>query len=500
MDIPGVAGKTDREAMEKAQAESERLLEELKSAVKTETKDIGVLRKELRITVPAKTIADHMEHNYDELVHEAFVPGFRQGRAPRRLIEKRFGSEVRESLTSSIVGQSYFAATENEKLDVLGDPLFVIPMDDGVKLMDIGEALQHIKLPEAGDFVYACEVELKPTFTLPELKGIQIKTPEIEITDEMVTDQILRRRKIRGRMELISDGAAERDDQLVADVTLTVDGQEVKREENVALGVRPTRLDGIPLLALDEVLAGVKPGDTRTTDCQIGDDYERADLRGKAGQFTFNVHEVKRLVPEPLESFLQAWGYENEQVAREDVRAELASERNQLVERAKKAQVEDYLLKNTTLDLPEHFSARQTDRAVMRRVIELQRRGVPIPDIEARIDELRTSARAEVANELKLGFILEKVAEQLDVHVNDEEVNTEIARIAQLYNRRFDRVRDDLQARGLLTQLVDQIRDNKCVAILLEQAQFVAATADKDEESAKPKKKSTRKKKDSAAE
>ena len=492
MDIPGAAGTTDREALQKAQDESDRLLEELKKQVKTELKDIGVLRKELRITVPAQVIADHMEHNYSELMHDAFVPGFRKGHAPRRLIEKRFGHDVRESLTSSIVGQSFFAATENEKLEVLGDPLFNVTTEAGVKLMDIGEALQHIRLPESGDFAYVCEVELKPTFELPELKGIAIKAPEVEVTEAMVDEQLLRRRKIRGRVEPVAEGAAEKDDQVIADVVLTVDGQEVKREENSTIGVRPTRLDGIPLLTLDEVLGGVKPGETRTTECTIPEDYERTDLRGKPGQVTFKVHELKRLVPEPLPEFLQAWGFETEADARTYVREGLESERNQLVTRAKRAQIDEYLLSHTALELPLGFSTRQTERAVMRRVVELQQRGMPLTDIETRIDELRTSANEQVAVELKLGFILEKVAEVLDVHVTDEEVNTEIARIAKLYNRRFDRVRDDLQSRDLLAQLVERIRDNKCVAALLEQAQLTAAeVAPAKKPAAKPRKKKT---------
>lgn len=502
MDVPGAAGAVDPEVWEKAQEESERLLEELKKEVKAELKDVGVLRKEMRVTVPAKVIADHMEHNYSELMHDAFVPGFRKGRAPRRLIEKRFGHEVRESLTSSIVGQSYFAATENEKLDVLGEPLFSIQADDGVKLTDIGEALQHIKLPDAGDFSYTCEIELKPKFELPELKGIEIKAPDVALTDAMVDEQFLQRRKIRGRLEPLTDTVAQKDDLIIADVALTVDGQEIKREENVTVGVRPSRLDGIALMTLDEALAGAKPGDVRTVACTVPDDFERPDMRGKAGQFEFKIHELKRLVPEPMADFLQAWGFENEAEARESFREQLEAERDQLVERAKKAQIEQYLLQKTTLDLPQDFSARQTDRAVMRRVIELQQRGVPMTDIEARIDELRTSAKEQVATELKLGFVLEKVAEELGLTVTDEEVNTEIARIAQLYNRRFDRVRDDLQSRGLLTQLVEQIRQNKCVAVLLDQVNIVAAASAEGEQQPQqqPKKKSTRKKAEKAPE
>ncbi|MCK4341522.1 MAG: trigger factor [Phycisphaerae bacterium] len=485
MDIPGAAGATESpEVWDKAQEESERLLEELKKEVKAELKDAGVLRKEMHVTVPAKIIADHMEHNYSELMHDAQVPGFRKGHAPRRLIEKRFGHDVRESLTTSIVGQSFYAAAENNELEVLGDPLFRIEADEGVKLVDIGEALQHIKLPESGDFSYVCEVELKPKFELPELKGIEIKAPEIEITDEMVDEQLLRQRTNRGRLEPVTD-AAEKDDQLIVDMVLTVDGQEVKREENVTISVRPTALEGIPLVKLDEVLAGVKSDETRATECVIPPDFERADLRGKSGKFEFKIHEIKRLMPEPLEAFIEAQGYDSEEEIREHFRARIEGERDSMMVRVKRGQVEGYLLKNTQLDLPQDFSARQTERAVSRRIVELQQRGVPWTDIESQIDELRTSAREQVANDLKLGFVLDKVAEELGVHVTDEEVNTEIARIAQLYNRRFDRIRDNLQSRGLLTQLVEQIRHNKCVELLLEDAKFVTAAADEKESTKK---------------
>ena len=129
-------------------------------------------------------------------------------------------------------------------------------------------------------------------------------------------------------------------------------------------------------------------------------------------------------------------------------------------------------------------------------MIELQQQGIPWSDLEAKIDELRASATTDVARDLKLEFILAKVAGELEVGVTDEEVNTEIARLARTYNRRFDKVRDDLQQRGLLPQLAEQIRQDKCVALLLKDAQFVDV---KPDEVDKPKGK-TRAAKPKAAE
>lgn len=496
MRTPGFPGAMEDPVLrEKAEEEAERLQEDLKKEVKADVRDVGVLRKEICITVPAKVIADHLDHNYSELMHDAIVPGFRKGRAPRQLVEKRFGAEVRESLTTSIIGQSFFAATENNKLEVLGDPLFQIASgDEGTKVVDLDEALQHLKLPESGDFTYTCEVEIKPDFELPELKGIEIKTPEVDITDEMVDNELLRQRKVRGRFEPQPDSAAEKDDLLVADVTLWVGEEKIKTEENVQVGVRPTRLDGIPVPKLDEALVGIRIGETRSTDCTISDDYERTDVRGKSGRYEFKVHELKRLAPQPVADFLQSAGFDSEQDARDYCRMMMENERDQMVVRAKKEQVYDYLLRSTKLDVPEQLSARQTERAVLRRMIDLRQRGVPEGDLEAHVDELRTSAQSEVARDLKLGFILEKVAEELDLHVTDEEINTEIAQIARRYNRRFDRVRDDLRKQDLLPQLADQIRHDKCITRLLEDATLVEVKPEEKPPAADKKSKPGKKK------
>ena len=161
------------------------------------------------------------------------------------------------------------------------------------------------------------------------------------------------------------------------------------------------------------------------------------------------------------------------------VKEELEAERDRLVAQAQREQINDYLLGSTAFELPENLSARQTDRAVARRVIELQQSGVPLSDVETRIDELRTSAHADVVRGLKLEFILEKIAEKLEVRVTEEEMNTEIARIARLYRQRFDRIRDDLHSRGLLGHLAEQIRQDKCVAFLLRDAKIEDVSATK---------------------
>ncbi len=473
----------DPEMMDQADERAQELLDELKEKASGEIRDIGPLRKEVSVVVPQDVIAAQVEHNFDELRSDAVVPGFRRGRAPRALIEKRFGADVRQSLKTTVVGQSYFAVIEKENLDTLGDPLFRIKSDEGEKLVDLGEALPHFSLPDEGDFTFTCEVEVRPEFELPNLEGVPIKTPDVTITDEQVEAELQRRAKLFGRLTPVEDGATA-EDTLIADVVLFgPEGEQVKKEESVRLGVRPVRLDGVPLQNLAEVLGGVKPGEERTAECTFPDDYDRTDLRGKNGKFVFRVHEVKRMEPAPIDKIVADYGFTGEQELRDFIRDELDAEKEDLIERAKKEQVFEYLLNNTQLELPEQLSARQTDRAIIRRVVEARKQGLPEEEIDKHMDELRTGAKEQAVRDLKLAFILDKAAQQLDVSVTDEEVNTEIARIARRYDRRFDRVRDELQRENLLPQIADSIRTDKLVRHVLASATFETVKAEDAEKS-----------------
>jgi len=110
------------EAIEEVSEETA-AFEKLKERVEATVEDLGALRKKVTITIPREAIDERLEKQYKELSREAIVPGFRKGRAPRRLIEKRFGSEVSETITSDLLGNGYLAAIEKVNLKVLGDPL-----------------------------------------------------------------------------------------------------------------------------------------------------------------------------------------------------------------------------------------------------------------------------------------------------------------------------------------------------------------------------------------
>ncbi len=464
--------------------EEKSLEDKLKEAVDVRVEDVGGLRKKLTITVPHGSISEQLDEQYGELRRDAMVPGFRKGRAPRRLLEKRFGNEVSETLVQKMVGTGYLAAIDKTELKVIGDPLIWVREKDAERemLVDVQEAMDLIKLPDDEPLVFSCEVEVRPEFDLPEVEGIEIKKPVVTVSDEDVNVQINRIRARRGTYETLPDEAVEPDDVVIADVKMSSGETLLKEQEAVRMAARPQVVDGVALEKLGEVLTGARAGEVRTVSGTISDDYVKADFRGQPADFEFKLREVQRLrMPELDDEFIHNLGFETEAELREWVRSEMESRLGEEIRRAMAGQVRKYLLDNTSLELPERVSERQAARVTVRRLVDLYQQGVPPAEAEKLTDELKASAREETARELKLFFIMEKLAEEFEVEVTEGEINGLIASIAQRQGQRFDRVRDELSKEGGLANLYLQIRDEKIIDQLIDKANVVESKPETDQ-------------------
>lgn len=458
------------------------LQDKIKEALDVAVEDVGSLRRKLTITVPRTFIDEQLEEQYGELSREALVPGFRKGRAPRRLLEKRFGNEVGETLVQQLVGTGCLAAIEKADLKVLGDPMLWATEKEAATptLLDFQEAMKLMQIPKDGDLVFSCEVEIRPEFELPELEKIPLTRPVIEVTDEMVTAQIDRFRSTQGHYEaLAEDGQVALDDVITADLKMASEGTVLKEQKDIQLAARGQVLDGVVLEKLGETLVGARAGDVRTISGQIPDTYIKEELRGKQADFEISIRRIQRMVlPEMNEEFVKSLGFETQDELRDWIRKDIESRVGDQVRQGLAEQVRKYLLDNVPIDLPERMSERQVARVMYRRMVELYQQGVASDEVTKHIDALKTAAQNEVARELKLGFIMEKLSDQFDVEVTEGEVNSQIAWIAQRQGQRFDRVRDRLAKEGALDNLYLAIRDSKLVDLLIETAEITDSRGD----------------------
>jgi len=443
-------------------------------------KDSGPCRKKITIEIPEETIKTSLGKEYEELRREAVIPGFRKGRAPIRLIEKRFGSEIGLQVKLKLIADASQAAIEANKLDILGDP-------------DIDH--EKVELPENGSMTFDFEVEVRPEFELPPLEGVEVEKPRVEFTDEEIDEEIMDMRRRAGVWVPREGGKVEEGDQVIADVVMVIEGvEEHEKLDNVELVVhRPGFVGSVPVDNLSEILVGAEVGDEKKTSVEVSKTYYNKQYRGKKVDITIEIKEIKYLEPAGMDAeFLERFGVDNEDDLRENLMEYRRSQAEREARSSMAEQVHRYLLDNTDIDLPEDIVANQSMRILQRRYASMLMRGLSREQIEQQMQQLRAGSEEQAKEQLKLFFIMDKVADKLDVSATEEEINGHIARVAAARNRRPAKVREELAKDGSLAQFVLQVREQKCIEKILENATIKEVdTAKKAKKEKKPKKKST---------
>jgi trigger factor len=434
--------------------------------------DAGTLKKKVTVTIPEKTITTKRDEMFGELSASAQIPGFRIGRAPRRLIEKRFGSEISEDVRNALVGEALGDALDKTDLKPLGEP--------DVKL-------EEIELPESGEMSFSFEVEVQPEFDLPETEGIEVTKEVFEATDERLDEYLQNVAEGQARYEK-ADDPAEEGDGVVASAKITGEGveQDVPR---VTLRVAPGVIEGIAIVELADKLKGVKPGDTVTLETEVNESHPNEQWQGKTLTIELTIHEVnRRILPEINDEFAEQRGFDSLDEFRTFLAERLEARADQEVQQSMRQQIIDHLLENTEFDLPEGVVQRHTARMLQRQYIELLQSGVPREKIDENLARLQAAAGERAVRDLKSSFILSKVAEANDIEVGDDEINSRIAQIATMNGRRPERVRQELAADGTLEQVGVAIREEKALDKLLEQAKVTEKPAedDSDEDEKQP--------------
>jgi len=421
--------------------------------------DSGTLKKKLKVEVPREEIDKRLNENFTEVMRTVQVPGFRLGRAPRKLIEKRFGKDIRDQVKLNLVAGAVERAVEETKLQTLGDP-------------DL--KFDAITLPDEGSLVFEFEVEVHPEFDLPKLEGIEVTEKDIPVTEKDIDDQIENYRwQMANLQEVAAGGSTEKNDHIEADSTFEVGGEPPTVKHDSPLDLRPQAIEGVMFNDLGDQLAGLKIGDSKTVEVTVPDTHTKEAWRGKTAKLVVTVKKIFRwILPEMSEDLAKQFGFTSISNWRETVKTELEARKGQQARKDLEEQIEKYLLDNVKIEIPEGVAERQTNRALMRRVLELQQMGIPPVLIEQQIDDLRARVRTQAMDDLRLSFIFNKIGRQYEIKVDEEEVNGMIASIAVRKGRRPERVREEMIHEGTISNVYEIIHERKVMEKLIEKAKI----------------------------
>ena len=263
-------------------AEEEQVTEELKNTVTIE--EAGPCKKKVIIEIPEEAIKNAIDKQYNDLRKEALVPGFRKGRAPRRLLEKRFGKETTEQIKLALLADASDSAIKDNNIQALSEPNI---------------DYEEIEMPEEGPLKFDFELEVRPEFELPQLEEIPVEKTKLEVTEEQIDREIEQLQRWSGIWTPRQEGAIELDDQIIADALLKAeDIEEEEKLDNIEIIVRPKGFVGaIPVENLDELLIGAKAGDSKQTSVEVPKTYFREEYRGKKVDIKIAVKDIKFLKP-----------------------------------------------------------------------------------------------------------------------------------------------------------------------------------------------------------
>src|SRR5688572_6175609 len=263
--------------------------------------------RHVTVTIARKDIERYLDDAFGEMMPTANVPGFRIGRAPRKVVENRFRDDVTEQVKSALLLDSLEQISQEERFTAISEPDF---------------DLEAVEVPKEGPMTFEFTIEVRPEFDLPKWKGLPLKRPVRDFTDADIDEQLDQMLSRYGQL-VPHEGAAEEGDYLSINITASADGKQVAHEPEAVVRVRPNlsfrdaRLEGF-----SKLMKGAKEGDKRTAEVTLSKDAPNTDLRGKKVELEFEVLGVKKLkLPELTEDFLQEiGGFKSEEELREAIR------------------------------------------------------------------------------------------------------------------------------------------------------------------------------------
>jgi trigger factor len=419
---------------------------------------VSACERQVFVNIPQSEVERYRRDCFDEIAPKAELPGFRIGKAPRKLIESRFKQQVSEQVKSSLIVDSLQKVTEGEYFSAIGEP-------------DLN--YDSVDLPEDGDFVYQFKIEVRPEFETPKWEGLSLERPVCEVTDRHVEEHLSRTltRFIQGEP---IDGECRSGDTVILNASFRWNDREISSFEEEKVVVRPKLSFGDAVIGgFDELIAGKKEGDQFSTTVTLSESAANEELSGKEVQADFEIVEIRRIeVDELSDSALHSLGFDESKELREFVRSELTQQFKYHQHQALRKQIVQQLTVGADWEMPESLIRSQTNRELQRMVLELQRSGFSQEQIQQYVNVSRMNARQSTIAALREHFILEKISEEMKLEPSPEDYDREVELIAEQSNSTVRRVRARLEKTGQMDALRNQIVERMAIEKIVEAAQI----------------------------
>ncbi|QSF44133.1 trigger factor [Paenibacillus tianjinensis] len=422
-------------------------------------KNLGVLEVE----VEAERVAAALDKAFNKVVKKANVPGFRKGKVPRPIFESRFGVEsLYQDAIDILLPEVYGEAVEQTDIFPVDRP------EVDIEQFAKGQA-----------FIFKAKITVKPEVKLGQYKGLEVPAQKAEVTEDELNAELKRLQERHAELVVVEEGAAANGDIAVIDFDGSVDGVPFEggaaERHSLELGSNSF----IP--GFEEQVVGMATGDFKDVEVTFPEAYHAENLAGKAAVFKVKLHEIKRKqLPELDDEFAKDVSeFDTLEEYKADLKAQLESRKQDELKGIRETAVVDAAAANADVEIPEAMINSEVQNMVRDFDNRLRQQGMNMDmflsfsgqtreDLEG---QMKSDAEKRVRNNL----VLEVIAKEENIEVSEEEVNQELATMAESFKRSPEEIRSILAANGSLSSLSEEISLRKTIDLLIASSVEVEA-------------------------
>ncbi len=409
----------------------------------------------LTIEVSADDFEAALEKAYQKNKSRITVPGFRKGKAPRKMIEKMYGAGMfYEDAANAAIPEAYAKAVDECGEEIVSQP-----------------EISVTQIEQGKPFIFTAEVALKPAVTLGEYKGLEVEKAEVAVSEEEVDKEVDKEREKNSRMIDIDDRAVENGDMIKLDFEGSVDGEAFAGGKGQDYPLTIGSGSFIP--GFEEQLIGKKIGEETEVNVTFPEDYHAEELKGKAAVFKCKVNEIKvKELPEADDEFAKDVSeFDTLAEYRDDIRAKLLERKTADAKRIKENRVVEKAVENASMEIPDAMINEQVRRMTDDFARRMQSQGISMEQYMQftgmTADQMLEQMKPEALKRIQNSLVLEAIAKAENIEISDERVDEEIAKMAEQYKMEADKLkemmgeaeREQMKNDLAIQAAVDMIRD-----------------------------------------
>jgi trigger factor len=414
----------------------------------------------LTVEVDAEKVNESLDAAFKKVVKKVQIPGFRKGKVPRALFEKRFGVEaLYQDALDILLPEAYAKAVEETGIEPVDRP------EIDIEQMEKGKSL-----------IFKAKVTVKPEVKLGEYKGLEVEKMNDTVTDEDVENELKRLQERHAELVVKEEGKVENGDTVIIDFEGFVDGEafEGGKAENYSLEIG----SGTFIPGFEDQLIGMEPGEEKEINVTFPEEYHAEELAGKPAVFKIKLHEIKtKQLPALDDEFAKDVDEEVETLdaLKAKIKERLEKARKEEAEAALRNALVEKAAENAEIDIPSVMITNETDRMLREFEQRLQMQGLNL-ELYYQFsgqDEaaLREQMKEEAEKRVRATLTLEAIAKAENIEVTEEEINKELEEMAKMYNLEVEKLKSML---GSLEGLKEDLKLRKAIDFLVENSKVVA--------------------------